>query len=135
LLLKLRGWAGDRQIPNLSYALQHNVGLGGAVVVGIYKKAFPGKADPTARFGYVGIRWLVRRFAVANSIVDLLRTLPSSPGTSRKPISRRLSRARAVLLETGTALILPLPASFERASRFRVLETSVESGVRKVRSS
>ncbi|KAJ3302072.1 sterol carrier protein 2, partial [Gonapodya sp. JEL0774] len=36
---QLRGWCGKRQVPNLRYALQHNVGLGGAVVVSVYKKA------------------------------------------------------------------------------------------------
>ena len=41
LVWQLRGWCGQRQVPNLKYALQHNVGLGGAVVVTLYKKAFP----------------------------------------------------------------------------------------------
>ena len=35
---QLRGIAGKRQVPNLKYALQHNLGLGGACVVAIYKK-------------------------------------------------------------------------------------------------
>ncbi|KAI9277203.1 thiolase-like protein [Phascolomyces articulosus] len=39
LTWQLRRWTGDRQVPNTKYALQHNVGLGGAVVVTIYKKA------------------------------------------------------------------------------------------------
>ena len=30
--------AGPRQVKNVKYALQHNIGLGGAVVVAIYKK-------------------------------------------------------------------------------------------------
>ncbi|KAI9499440.1 hypothetical protein BDB00DRAFT_782955 [Zychaea mexicana] len=38
--------AGDRQVPNCKYALQHNVGLGGAVVVGIYKKANGNATQP-----------------------------------------------------------------------------------------
>ena len=51
---QLRGWCGERQVQNCRYALQHNVGLGGAVVVGIYKKAFPnastaGWQDPRER--------------------------------------------------------------------------------------
>ncbi|KAI8806578.1 thiolase-like protein [Cladochytrium replicatum] len=53
LTWQLRGVAGPRQIPDLKYALQHNVGLGGAVVIGIYARGFPGKAvDPVARHGY-----------------------------------------------------------------------------------
>ncbi len=40
LCWQLRGEAGKRQVPNVLHALQHNIGLGGACVVGIYKKAF-----------------------------------------------------------------------------------------------
>ncbi|TPX49560.1 hypothetical protein SeLEV6574_g01374 [Synchytrium endobioticum] len=55
---QLRGWAGDRQVPGLKIALQHNIGLGGAVVVTIYRKAlgdFQAPAsyvDPRQRVGY-----------------------------------------------------------------------------------
>ncbi|KAI9028807.1 thiolase-like protein [Phycomyces nitens] len=38
LVWQIRGWAGDRQVDNVEYALQHNVGLGGAVVITIYKR-------------------------------------------------------------------------------------------------
>lgn len=41
LCWQLRGDADKRQVSNCKYALQHNVGLGGAVVVGIYKLGFP----------------------------------------------------------------------------------------------
>jgi sterol carrier protein 2 len=37
----LRGEADKRQVSNVKYALQHNIGLGGAAVVGIYKLGFP----------------------------------------------------------------------------------------------
>ena len=40
LCWQLRGEAGKRQVASVTHALQHNVGLGGACVVGIYKKAF-----------------------------------------------------------------------------------------------
>src|SRR5690348_1747402 len=36
---QLRGWCGDRQVSNIEYALQHNIGLGGAAVVTIYRRA------------------------------------------------------------------------------------------------
>ncbi|XP_046684149.1 sterol carrier protein 2 isoform X1 [Homalodisca vitripennis] len=42
LCWQLRGLAGRRQVPGASLALQHNIGLGGAVVVALYQKAFPG---------------------------------------------------------------------------------------------
>lgn len=51
LTWQLRNCAGDRQVPNVKYALQHNVGLGGAVVVSIYKKANNNPVRPD-RVGY-----------------------------------------------------------------------------------
>ena len=41
LCWQLRGEADKRQVPNVKYALQHNIGLGGAAVVGIYTLGFP----------------------------------------------------------------------------------------------
>ncbi|CAG2181205.1 unnamed protein product, partial [Oppiella nova] len=38
---QLRGMAGPRQVPGAKYVLQHNIGLGGAVVVAIYTLGFP----------------------------------------------------------------------------------------------
>jgi len=39
LTWQLRGQAGPRQVENVEYALQHNIGLGGAVVVTMYARA------------------------------------------------------------------------------------------------
>ncbi|MGI8428200.1 MAG: lipid-transfer protein [Solirubrobacteraceae bacterium] len=36
---QLRGDAGERQVPDVQGALQHNIGLGGAAVVSIYRRA------------------------------------------------------------------------------------------------
>ncbi|KAK7920759.1 hypothetical protein PG985_008781 [Apiospora marii] len=36
LVWHLRGWANNRDFPHTKYALQHNLGLGGAVVVTVY---------------------------------------------------------------------------------------------------
>ncbi|XP_062509219.1 sterol carrier protein 2-like [Corticium candelabrum] len=41
LCWQLRGVCGPRQVANAQIALQHNIGLGGAVVVGLYKLGFP----------------------------------------------------------------------------------------------
>lgn len=41
LCWQLRGEAGSRQVPGARIALQHNIGLGGAVVVGLYALGFP----------------------------------------------------------------------------------------------
>ncbi|XP_041982295.1 sterol carrier protein 2 [Aricia agestis] len=40
LVWQLRGEAGDRQVPRARIALQHNLGLGGAVVIAMYRKGF-----------------------------------------------------------------------------------------------
>lgn len=39
LVWHLRGWANNRSAPNTKYCLQHNLGLGGAVVVTVYSRA------------------------------------------------------------------------------------------------
>ena len=46
----MRGWTGDRQVANAKYALQHNVGLGGAVVITIYKKANKKQSAPKTAY-------------------------------------------------------------------------------------
>jgi sterol carrier protein 2 len=38
LVWHLRGWANNRNVPKTRYALQHNLGLGGAVVVTVYSR-------------------------------------------------------------------------------------------------
>lgn len=38
---QLRGMAGRRQVNGAKVALQHNLGLGGAVVISIYRLGFP----------------------------------------------------------------------------------------------
>lgn len=45
LCLQLRGQADLRQVPNAKIALQHNLGLGGAVVVALYKMGFADAND------------------------------------------------------------------------------------------
>lgn len=45
LCWQLRGEAGPRQVPGVQLALQHNIGLGGAVVVGLYALGFPGNRN------------------------------------------------------------------------------------------
>ena len=44
LCWQLRGMASKRQVPNAKVALQHNIGLGGAVVVALYQLGFPKQA-------------------------------------------------------------------------------------------
>ncbi|XP_012228278.1 sterol carrier protein 2 [Linepithema humile] len=44
LCWQLRGEAGKRQVQGAKLALQHNIGLGGAVVVALYRLGFPKQA-------------------------------------------------------------------------------------------
>ncbi|KAM3140336.1 sterol carrier protein 2 [Paramecium bursaria] len=46
LCWQLRGMAEQRQVPNVEYALQHNIGLGGACVVVLYKKYNNANGNP-----------------------------------------------------------------------------------------
>eukprot|EP01121_Diplochlamys_sp_Union-15-3_P009124 TRINITY_DN2468_c0_g1_i3.p1 TRINITY_DN2468_c0_g1~~TRINITY_DN2468_c0_g1_i3.p1 ORF type:complete len:441 (+),score=97.29 TRINITY_DN2468_c0_g1_i3:136-1323(+) len=46
LCWQLRGMCGKRQVPKAKVALQHNIGLGGAAVVMIYRLGFPDKWKP-----------------------------------------------------------------------------------------
>jgi len=41
LCWQLRNMCGKRQVPNVKYGLQHNLGLGGAVMIAVYKLGFP----------------------------------------------------------------------------------------------
>ncbi|KAI1820930.1 thiolase-like protein [Xylaria intraflava] len=44
LVWHLRGWANNREVQNTRFALQHNLGLGGAVVVTVYSRPDRGVA-------------------------------------------------------------------------------------------
>ncbi|KAL6051986.1 sterol carrier protein 2 [Balamuthia mandrillaris] len=46
LCWQLRGMCGKRQVPNAKVALQHNLGLGGAAVVAMYRLGFPSAWKP-----------------------------------------------------------------------------------------
>ena len=53
LVWHLRGWANNRATPNTRYALQHNLGLGGAAVVTVYKRA-DGRVAPKLDSATIG---------------------------------------------------------------------------------
>ena len=48
LVWQLRGWANNRLVPGAKVALQHNLGLGGAAVVTVYRRADGRAATPAA---------------------------------------------------------------------------------------
>ena len=53
LVWHLRGWANNRAVEDTKYALQHNLGLGGAVVVTVYARP-DGKAAPKIDSATIG---------------------------------------------------------------------------------
>ncbi|WYZ36792.1 hypothetical protein EsH8_II_000298 [Colletotrichum jinshuiense] len=53
LVWHLRGWANNRAVPSTKAALQHNLGLGGAVVVTVYRRP-DGKEAPKIDSATVG---------------------------------------------------------------------------------
>jgi len=55
LVWHLRGWANNRLVEGTTAAMQHNLGLGGAVVVSVYKRA-DGKASDAVSSEEVGKR-------------------------------------------------------------------------------
>jgi sterol carrier protein 2 len=55
LVWHLRGWANNRLVDGTNVALQHNLGLGGAVVVTVYKRA-DGKTSQKVEDSEVGKR-------------------------------------------------------------------------------
>ncbi|TPX38125.1 hypothetical protein SmJEL517_g00161 [Synchytrium microbalum] len=94
---QLRGWAGERQVPGVKYALQHNVGLGGAVVCTLYKKGFP-DAKPSA--------------------VDGRTRLGYNPATEARPITlEQFDQAKSVAGSIGPRPEWPLKSSSESAAR------------------
>ncbi|KAF1809932.1 thiolase-like protein [Eremomyces bilateralis CBS 781.70] len=58
LVWHMRGWANNRAVPDTKVALQHNLGLGGAVVCTVYKRG-DGAAAPTVSDAEVAKRTLV----------------------------------------------------------------------------
>lgn len=55
LTWQLRGWANNRAVPRAKWALQHNLGLGGAAVVTVYRRA-DGREAPVVDDATVGRR-------------------------------------------------------------------------------
>ena len=84
LVWHLRGWANNRLIKGTSAALQHNLGLGGAVVVTVYKRA-DGKAPA----------------AVPSDTVGKLNGLGYNPAVEAKGFTAE--QARSVLSKESTS--------------------------------
>ena len=76
---QLRGWANNRLVDGANVALQHNLGLGGAVVINVYKRA-DGKAnskvsnDEISRTSWLGYNPAVEARGITNDDADKVRS-------------------------------------------------------------
>ena len=78
LVWQLRGWATNRLAPGAKVALQHNLGLGGAVVVTVYKRT-DGKVNDElsgddAAKGWLGYNAAVEARGFTSAQVDRVRS-------------------------------------------------------------
>ncbi|KAM5352887.1 hypothetical protein ACJ41O_005609 [Fusarium nematophilum] len=79
LTWQLRGWANNRLVSNNWVALQHNLGLGGAVVVNVYKRA-DGQAsasvsdEEVAQASWLGYNAAVEARGITDSDADKVRS-------------------------------------------------------------
>lgn len=79
LVWHLRGWANNRLVQGTDVALQHNLGLGGAVVVSVYKRA-DGKAaqrrsdEEVAKATWAGYNPAVEARGFTREQVDRVRS-------------------------------------------------------------
>lgn len=99
LTWQLRGWANNRLVEDAPVALQHNLGLGGAVVVNIYKRA-DGKSNTLVSDKEIGEHsWLgynaaveVRGISTANAAKVRSRTKQSqwALGDTEQKLGARL---------------------------------------------
>jgi sterol carrier protein 2 len=75
----LRGWANNRLVDNTTVALQHNLGLGGAVVINVYKRA-DGKTiskvsnEEIARTSWLGYNPAVEARGITDHDADKVRS-------------------------------------------------------------
>jgi sterol carrier protein 2 len=79
LTWQLRGWANNRLVEGAPVALQHNLGLGGAVVITVYKRADGGKSkevsnEEIARISGVGYNPAVEARGVTAADADKVRS-------------------------------------------------------------
>ncbi|KAI4270123.1 MAG: hypothetical protein LQ337_006879 [Flavoplaca oasis] len=77
LVWQLRGWADNRLVEGAKVALQHNLGLGGAVVVTVYKRADGGSNERVSERGKMGYNPAVEARGFTKEQVDTVRSRKS----------------------------------------------------------
>ncbi|WPH01905.1 thiolase-like protein [Acrodontium crateriforme] len=95
LVWHLRGWANNRLVPGTTAALQHNLGLGGAVVVTVYKRA-DGKApsklssEEIGKFNGLGYNPAVEAKGFTKAQVDKARSKKARSEYALKDIGAKV---------------------------------------------
>lgn len=77
LCWQLRGWATNRLVEGADVALQHNLGLGGSVVISVYKRADGQKSSPVqdvAKVAHCGYNPAVEARPVTDADVEKVRS-------------------------------------------------------------
>ncbi|GAD91609.1 nonspecific lipid-transfer protein, putative [Paecilomyces variotii No. 5] len=79
LTWQLRGWANNRLVDNTRVAVQHNLGLGGAVVINVYKRADGKKNtevsnEEIARGSWLGYNPAVEARGISDSDAERVRS-------------------------------------------------------------
>jgi sterol carrier protein 2 len=79
LTWQLRGWANNRLVNGASVALQHNLGLGGAVVVNVYRRAdnrasASVSSDDVATGSWLGYNAAVEARGISDSDAEKVRS-------------------------------------------------------------
>ncbi|KAA8587379.1 hypothetical protein FQN60_016241 [Etheostoma spectabile] len=113
LCWQLRGQADRRQVPGAKVALQHNIGLGGAVVVTLYRLGFPQEASskigtvPTSSFdGLDG-------FKAYPVFKEIEKRLQEFYGRQGKKADCTLSMSDGDILDLMTGKLNPQTAFFK----------------------
>lgn len=79
LTWQLRGWANNRLVESTNVALQHNLGLGGAVVINVYKRADGGSnaqvsSQEIAQTSWLGYNPAVEARGITDADADKVRS-------------------------------------------------------------
>lgn len=77
LVWQLRGWATNRLVNGAKVALQHNLGLGGAVVCTVYKRADGESNENVSSAGDIGYNPAVEARGFTKEQVDRVRSRKS----------------------------------------------------------
>ncbi|KAL8825385.1 MAG: hypothetical protein Q9170_007809, partial [Blastenia crenularia] len=94
LVWQLRGWADNRLVKGAKVALQHNLGLGGAVVCTVYKRADGQSNEDVSAAGIVGYNPAVEARGFTKEQVDRLSSCVVASKLAASSFSSLLSACK-----------------------------------------